>query len=190
MRPEAPFRDTPARYGRVTRALHALTAVLVLWQFAIVALYKIFGETPLLNAVASLGPHGYVGLAIPAFAFARILWALGNAGRRPPPGGRAANVAHKTMYALMLVVPVLAVARLWAKGEGWTMAGLEIFAATGVVVAGVVAVADALHGPLSWTLLALVAGHAGAAAMHQTVRRDALAGRMFGSPPAGKRRAA
>lgn len=183
---EARLRDTPLRYGGVTRTLHGLTAVLVLWQFAIVALYKIFGETPLLNAVASVGPHGYVGLAILAFALARILWAIANAGRRPAPASRAASLAHGSIYALMVACPALALARLYAKGEGLTIAGVEIFAATGFVTAWVVALADALHGPLSWTLLALVAVHSAAAALHHTVRRDAFAGRMFGAPAGGR----
>ncbi|MFC3693720.1 cytochrome b [Chenggangzhangella methanolivorans] len=191
MRPERTFRDTPAAYGRATRALHAVTAALVLWQFSIVALYKIFGESPGLNAVASFGPHGYVGLVIPAFALARILWALGNAGRRPAlrPGvaGALAGAAHKTMYALMLIVPTLAVARVWAKGEGWTIGGVEIFAVTGTTVPFVVALADALHGPLSWVLLAIVGGHAAAALAHSLVWRDDLAGRMFGTPAASGR---
>ncbi|PZQ11590.1 MAG: hypothetical protein DI565_17790 [Ancylobacter novellus] len=182
---EARFRDTPIRYGRVTRAMHAVTAVLVLWQFMIVALYKIFGETPLLNAVASLGPHGYVGIAIPLFALARILWAVGNAGRRPVPApgraGAAAAVAHKAMYGLMLLIPGLALARLWAKGEGWSVGGVEIFA-VGAPVPLVVAAADLLHGPLSWFLLALVGAHAAAAVLHHAVWRDGTAGRMIGAP--------
>lgn len=186
MRPDAGLRDTPRTYGRVTRALHAVTAALVLWQFAIVALYKIFGESPQLNAVASLGPHGYVGLAIGAFAAARLLWAFGNRGRRPAHGpglaGAAARVSHASMYALMLVVPALAVARLWAKGEGWRIAGVEVFAVTGATVPAVIAVADRLHGPLSWTLLCLVGAHAAAAAAHNVVWKDELAGRMFGAP--------
>lgn len=186
MRSEVGLRDAPEAYGRITRALHAITAILVLWQFTIVGLYKIFGESKLLNAIASLGPHGYVGLAIPAFAAARLLWAFGNLGRRPTPttglAGQAAAVAHRTMYALMLVVPTLAVARVWAKGEGWTIGGVEIFAVTGATVPLLVTLADRLHGPLSWLLLALVGAHAAAAVAHQIVRKDALAGRMFGAP--------
>ncbi|WP_020178822.1 cytochrome b/b6 domain-containing protein [Methylopila sp. M107] len=179
---EARFRDTPARYGRVTRALHALTAALVLWQFAIVASYKIFGETPWLNAIARFGPHVYVGLAIGALALARIAWAFGAAGRRPKPASALAAATHRTMYGLMLVVPSIAVVRVWAKGKGWTIMGVQIFEATGVVATGVVAVVDLLHGPLSWLLLCLVGGHAAIAALKQSVWRDEHAGRMIGAP--------
>ena len=193
MPPEIGLRDAPEAYGRITRWLHALTAILVLWQFTIVALYKIFGESPQLNAIASFGPHGYVGLAIPAFAAARLFWALGNSGRRPRHGGglagTAAAVSHKAMYALMLVIPTLAVARIWAKGEGWTIGGVEVFAVTGATVPLVVAVADRLHGPLSWLLLGLIGAHAAAAAAHQIVWKDDLAGRMFGAPAGAVRSA-
>lgn len=181
------MRDTSAAYGLVTRLLHALTAALLLWQFSISALYKILGETPTLNSVAGFGPHRTIGLAVGLFALARIFWALGHADRRPRPAeglsGRAAAVSHKLMYALMLVVPAIAIARVGAKGKGWNLFGVELFAETEEKAPWVTAVADALHGPLSWTLLALIAVHAGAAVMHQFVWKDALAGRMFGRPP-------
>lgn len=175
--------DAPDRYGGVTRALHAVTAVLVLWQFMMVALYKIFGETPFLNGVARFGPHGYVGLALLALALARISWALGNRSRRPRQKkglpGRLAIAMHATLYSLLVAIPSLALVRIYGKGKGWEIGGVEIVPATGHEIGPLIAAADLAHGPLSWLLLALVGGHAGAAALHGLLWRDGRAQRML-----------
>jgi cytochrome b561 len=43
-----------------------------------------------------------------------------------------------------------------------------------------VAPASALHGPLAWTLLALVGGHVAMAIFHDAVLRDRTIARMAG----------
>lgn len=189
--PGAALLDTRARYGLVSRILHGVTAFLVLWQFAMVALYKIFGESPFLNSIARFGPHGYVGLALLFLALARIFWALGARSRRPEPEagvrGRLAKAMHAVLLGLLVTIPSLALARLYGKGEGWTIGGVEVIPVTGRVEPISVAVADAAHGPLSWLLLALVGGHTAMAMLHGFVWKDGSMARMF--PGAGLRRA-
>ena len=189
--PGAALLDTAARYGLVSRILHGVTAFLVLWQFAMVALYKIFGESPFLNSVARFGPHGYVGLALLFLALARIFWAFGARSRRPAPEaglrGRLARAMHAVLLGLLVMIPSLALARLYGKGEGWSIGGVEVIPATGRVEPIPVAVADAAHGLLSWLLLALVGGHAAMALLHGLVWKDGTMSRMF--PGAGLRRA-
>jgi cytochrome b561 len=47
------------------------------------------------------------------------------------------------------------------------------------------ALANALHGPLAWLLLALIASHVVMVAVHRWVRRDDVLGRMAGAAEAG-----
>jgi cytochrome b561 len=189
--PRATLLDTRGRYGLVSRVLHGVTAFLVLWQFAMVAFYKIFGESPFLNSVARFGPHGYVGFALLFLALARSFWALGGRSRRPEleagVRGRLAKAMHAVLLGLLVTIPSLALARLCGKGEGWTIGGVEVIPATGRVEPISVAVADAAHGPLSWLLLALVGGHAAMALLHGFVWKDGSLARMF--PGVGFRRA-
>lgn len=189
--PGAALLDTRNRYGLVSRLLHGVTAFLVLWQFAITGAYKIFGETAFLNSIYRFGPHGYVGLALLFLALARIFWAIRARPRRPKPEtgvrGRLAGAMHATLLGLLVTIPTLALARLYGKGEGWSVGGVMVIPVTGRVEPIPVAIADAAHGPLSWLLLALVGGHAAMALLHGLVWRDGAMSRMF--PGAGLRRA-
>ncbi|GBD50361.1 cytochrome b [Methylopila sp. Yamaguchi] len=183
-RPDGVAFDSPRRYGLVTRLFHGTLAALVLWQFTIVALYKIFGETPWLNGIARFGPHGYVGLAVLVIAVCRSLWRLSQLRRQPPQErgarGRLARLSHLALHALMIVVPALALVRIYGKGKGLEIGGVTLIPATGREEPWLIAGPDALHGPLSWALLVLIAGHVGMALAHTLVWRDGTLGRMFG----------
>ncbi|MFD1332373.1 cytochrome b [Methylopila musalis] len=187
--PALTLLDRPAGYGRISRALHALVATLVLWQFAMVLAYRVLGEhNATLNAIYGVASHGPVGLGVFLLMLARIPWALANARRRPAYDagvlGRVARASHALMYALLFAIPGVALARVYAKGEGWVVYGLSVVPATGEPIPAVKTVVDALHGPMSWTLLALIVAHVGAALLHGLVWRDGMVGRMFGRPPA------
>ncbi|WP_020187519.1 cytochrome b [Methylopila sp. 73B] len=183
-RPDGVALDTPRRYGLVTRLFHGTLAALVLWQFAIVALYKIFGETPWLNGIARFGPHGYVGLAVLAIAVPRSLWRLSQLRRQPALEtgalGRLARLSHLALHGLMIIVPALALVRIYGKGKGWEIGGVTLIPATGREEPWLIAAPDALHEPLSWALLALIAGHVGMALTHALLWRDGTLRRMFG----------
>lgn len=188
-RPALSLLDRPTGYGRVSRMLHALVATLVLWQFAMVLAYRALGEhNETLNTIYGFASHGPVGLGVFLLMLARIPWALANARRRPAYDagvlGRIARASHALMYALLFAIPGLALARVYAKGEGWVVYGLQVVPVTGDELPVVKTVVDALHGPLSWTLLALIAAHVGAVLLHGVVWRDGMVGRMFGRPRA------
>lgn len=177
--------DGEERYGRVSRALHWAMAAIFAWQFAGMAARLALGRTPLVSFM--VGSHGPVGALLFVLVLARILWGALNRNRRPAhePGllGTLAKAGHLALYALMLVVPSLALLRAWGSGRGFQPFGIPVFPATGEQVAWAMAPANAVHGVLAWMLLVLIAGHVGMVIVHHFVWRDDTARRMI--PGAG-----
>lgn len=178
-----PTKDTAERYGLVSRALHWSMAALILWQFLGMALRGIAED----SAVAEffLRGHSPIGALIFLLLLVRGSWALLNRSHRPAHGpdllGRAATAGHVALYALMAVVPAIALLRSYGSGRGLNAFGLfQVIPATGVRVDWMVAPASALHGPLAWTLLVLVGGHVTMAIFHDAVLRDRTIAKMAG----------
>ncbi|MBS0563489.1 MAG: cytochrome b, partial [Proteobacteria bacterium] len=109
-----PLANTTASYGSVARALHWLTALLILAAVAL-ALYMqglpqgTDAEVARVSALYSV--HKTIGLAAFATAIVRILWAL----IQPKPAALhperraetfAAEAVHWSLYAAMVVMPV------------------------------------------------------------------------------------
>lgn len=181
----SPWRDTPNRYGLVSRALHWTMAYLLIWQFVVLLTWRIFGESQIAKTVSSLGPdHGTVGLLVLALVMIRAAWWLAGRAGRPPHAsgweGRAALFAHVALYGLMFAIPALALLRTYGGGKGWKMLGVQLVPETGVKIAWMVAPADLMHGVLAWGLSILILGHIGMALVHRFVRRDGTLARMAG----------
>lgn len=174
--------DSPTRYGRISRWLHWGMALLFAWQFIGMGLRLALGRTPLVAVF--VGSHGSVGLLLLILVLLRGAWGLANRSRRPPHGagwlGRAAALGHGALYLLMFVVPLLALVRAYGSGRPFVWFNtLPLFPA-GPRDAALMAPANAAHGVLAWTLLALVAGHAAMVLLHRWWWRDAVAQRMLG----------
>ncbi|NQE64697.1 cytochrome b [Caulobacter sp. RHG1] len=181
-----PWRDTAQRYGLVSRILHWAMAYLLIWQFVGLLTWKIFGDSPIARTVSSLGPsHGAVGLLVFVLVMVRAAWWLSGRSGRPPHAsgweGRAALLAHVTLYGLMFAIPALALLRSYGGGKGWKIGAVQLIPETGVKVAWMIAPADRLHGLLAWGLSILILGHIGMALVHRFVRKDGTLARMAGS---------
>lgn len=178
--------DNTQRYGLVTRALHWLMAAIFLWQFIGMGLRLALGRTPLVGFFVS--SHGALGAVLFVLVAIRILWGLLNRNRRPAYEhgllGLLAKAGHLGLYALMVIVPGLALLRAWGSGRGFQPFGIPVFPATGEQIAWATAPANALHGVLAWVLLVLIAGHVFMVLVHQFIFRDNVASRML---PAGQR---
>lgn len=184
----SPWFDTPQRYGLVSRALHWGMAAVFAWQFAGMAVKILVGRHPV--TAFMVGSHASVGTLLMLLVLLRGAWGLANARRRPrhAPGlmGRLATAGHLLLYALMLVVPSLALLRAAGSGRGLAFFGIPVFAPfEGGPVGWMVAPASAAHGLLAWTLLALVAGHVLMVVVHRWLWRDDVLQRMAGRLPAG-----
>lgn len=186
----SPWLDTADRYGRISRWLHWGMALLFAWQFLGMALRLALGRTPLVSFF--VGTHASVGLLLLLLVLLRGAWGLSQRGRRPPHGagwlGRAAAWGHGALYLLMLVVPLLALVRAYGSGRAFVWFHTVPLFAAGPKQPALMAPADALHGVLAWTLLALVAGHVAMVVLHRWWWRDGVAARMVGRVRAGHQR--
>ncbi|MEG0947367.1 MAG: cytochrome b/b6 domain-containing protein, partial [Comamonas sp.] len=72
----------------------------------------------------------------------------------------AAWLGHLALYALMLVVPFLAMLRMLGNNRPFNWFGvIPLNDGLGEKVEWMVAPASAVHGVLGWALLALIVGH-------------------------------
>ncbi|MFZ6763670.1 cytochrome b [Pseudoroseomonas sp. WGS1072] len=184
-----PWRDTPRRFGRVSRILHWGMAALFAWQFLGMILKVTLGRHPV--AGVFVGTHASVGFLLLLLVLARGSWALFNMRWRPQPDrgwlGYAAMAGHLALYALMLIVPALALLRSYGSGRAFAPFGLPLFPGfQGGPIGWMVAPGNALHGWLGWTLLALIAGHVAMVVLHRFVWHDEVLSRMAGGPRRGR----
>lgn len=174
------WRDTPGGYGLVTRSFHWSMAGLFFWQFATAIIHWIDEESNLVDGL--FWTHRTIGFLLFVLIFLRGAWGIANLRNRPGHRadalGAAANLGHLLLYALMILVPALALVRSYASGRGFTWAGIEIVAATGVELGWLREFTNSLHGPLGWLLLVLVAGHVVMSLVHHFVFRDGTLLRM------------
>lgn len=177
----SPWRDSPTRYGRISRWLHWGMALLFAWQFVGMGLRIALGRTPLVSFF--VGSHASVGVLLLILILLRGAWGLANRGRRPPHGagwlGRAALAGHAALYLLMFVVPLLALLRAYGSGRALVWFNTIPLFSPGPKNEALMAPA-VLHGPLAWTLLALVVGHVGMVLLHRLLWRDDVPQRMIG----------
>ncbi|MCJ2134924.1 cytochrome b [Methylobacterium sp. J-026] len=175
----AVWRDTPQGYGRVSRGFHWLMAALFAWQFAGALLYVGLGDTALTRFVG--GSHFTLGFTLFALVLLRGAWGLANLTRRPPHAGRlgrAAVAGHAVIYALMIVVPGLALLRQYGSGKPFSPYGLPVMAARDGKIDWMVAPGDLLHHWLAFLLLAVLLGHIAMAVLHRVLWNDAVLTRM------------
>jgi len=182
-----PLADTPLGYGLVSRTLHWGMALLFVWQFTSAILRVVAEDT----AVEGFfwNTHYSVGFTLWLLVLLRGAWGLANLRRRPAHEGpalqaRAATAGHLVLYALMIVVPTLAILRAAGNGRGLTVYGLQLVAPGGEPNPALTAPANLAHGFLGWTLLVLIAGHVAMALHHGLVRRDGTLTRMTRGPDA------
>lgn len=178
------WRDTPSHYGRVSRALHWLTAVLVAFQFIVVLAWRAIGENTITLLLARIGPHGSLGILILLVTLARLGWLWINRKQRPPssqaPYGRLARLSHITLYGLLLWLPAFALLRQYGRGGAIHFYSIELIPEMEREIAWMMAPAGALHSPLSWLLLALVIGHIVMALIHRFWLKDDVFTRITG----------
>lgn len=178
-----PLRDTPFVYGRITRLLHWSIAALILWQLAGMGLKLALGRE---SAVAGffVGSHQKVGTVVFILILLRVIWSVSNGGNRPPHGpgavGLAARAGHLALYAVMILVPLVAVLRAYGGTRGFAPFGFTIFPARVEPIHWMVDLGGALHGELGWVLAALIAGHVAMVGIHEGMWRDGTLARMAG----------
>lgn len=176
------IRDTITRYGYITRLLHWLIAALILWQLAGMGLKLVLGRDSIAGFFVRL--HQPVGTALMVLIVLRAIWAFANRRTRPVHGnglmGLAARAGHLALYAVMLLVPALALLRAWGSARPFAPFGREIFSAKEPPVEWAVTLGDRLHGEFGWLLALLIAGHILMVFVHDRIWRDQTLSRMAG----------
>jgi cytochrome b561 len=170
------------RYSAVTQTIHWVTALLVLAAFV----YGPGGSEQ--HAYASAREfnrqlHETLGLGVVALVALRVIWRT--VDRRPDPPqvarwmGIAAKVVQAVLYALLVVVPLTAVAGAWLEGHPLTLlAGGQIAPMlakshdTGATIA-------TIHTWLGDAILWVAGLHAVAGIYHHLVLRDGVLASML-----------
>lgn len=178
--------DNITRYNAPAMLLHWLIAILIFGGLGLGLYMTGLKLSPTKLQLYSY--HKWIGVTVFALALVRIVWA---ATHKAPPmvampnwQALAAAVTHKMLYLLMLAMPI----------SGWLMSSAKGFQ---TVYLGMLPIPDllakseplgealaALHGAFIWLLLALLAGHVGAALFHQFFVGDGTLSRML---PASRR---
>jgi cytochrome b561 len=118
----------------------------------------------------------------------RLSWRSFNP--RPEPLGnrleqRMAKLAHRTLYALLLMLMASGYLISTAEGDPIEVFGWFGVPATLHGLQGQADIAGEIHELLAFTLIGLVAVHAGAALKHHFIDRDRTLGRMLGTRTPG-----
>jgi cytochrome b561 len=178
--------DSRNGYGVVSRSFHWLMALLFLWQFMSAILRVLARDSAVFTFFWSA--HQQLGFALLVLVLLRGVWGLSNIGRRPHKDGlmgKAALLGHLAIYALMFAVPALALIRAYGRGRSFSFLGMPIFDPAGVQNETLNSIGSTLHGPLGWTLLAVVVCHVFMALFHHFALRDDTLRHMTGHKPKG-----
>jgi cytochrome b561 len=178
------LRNTPERFGLLTRVLHWLIAILIIfliwlgWYMVDLTYYDRWYN-------ASLWWHRALGLLVLALALIKIGWQLHSpaphaaAATLKPWERKAAKAMHALLMLMMLLIPVSGYLISTAAGKSIPLfAGLEV-PALFEVSERLRDLAEDVHEWLAYATAFLVAGHAGAALKHQLINRDGTLARMI-----------
>ncbi|WP_036287845.1 cytochrome b [Methylosinus sp. PW1] len=174
------------RYGAMAQGLHWLSALAVAIAWGLGLLGGQFPKgSPRETAEFA---HVVAGEVVVAMLVLRLIWRFIDP---PPPAspsamGRAADLAaklgHLALYALLLAVPAVGVATLFASGDALSIFGVGDFPSPWVKDRAFEHSLEEIHEILAHSLIALSAVHAVAAVIHHRIYRDDTLKRML--PPA------
>ena len=164
------MKDNPLRYGTLTRFFHWLMALGFAWMLFTAISRFIDKESALTKAVFAYHPQ--IGFTLLLLGILRVLWALSQRSERPLGEGMA-RVGHFLLYALMIIVPVLALLRSFGSGRGFSYWGtVPVIAPSEDKIDALVQLGNNFHGLLGWTLFALIIGHILFAIKHRLAGGD------------------
>jgi cytochrome b561 len=186
-------KNTTARFGAVSQAMHWLIVALIIAQYVLAELAEDAGHeraahpAAALQQLALLTRHRSVGLTIFALVVLRLLWRWYS----PPPPFPAAmprwqvNAARLTHYAFYLLLFLLPISGLvMSAASNYPVSYFGLFTIPNVVAPDE-ALKDVMkewHEMLFNLLVAVAVVHAAAALKHHFVDRDDVLRRMLPWP--------
>jgi cytochrome b561 len=166
-------------YGLVSRFFHWGMALLLLWQVTSAALHAVLDDTAITDFFFSF--HFSNGVLLLSLTVLRGIWGLINLPRRPAHSGgleRLAAAGHVAMYALLIVVPTIALIRAYGSERPFSALGIEFFAGQPAKIEWMSNLGNDWHGFFGWILFALIAGHIAMAFVHTYAWKQPMIARM------------
>ncbi len=170
-------RTNTPQYSAPTKAIHWLTAVLVLVAFV----YGPGGSEERIYSAArdfDRQLHETLGVCVLALVLVRVLWRFLDRRPEPPPLARwmglAAKMVRVTLYVLLFAVPLTGLSGAWLEGHPLTLLGslampppLPRVHTLGSGIAGV-------HSWLGDVIIWVAGVHAAAGLFHHYVLKDGV----------------
>lgn len=181
------MQNTQDGYGAVAKALHWLSALLILGGWLLGQTLDLFPKS--MEGGLKLA-HVWSGLGVLALLAARLAWRWSGPQPDPIPSAldpwlaRAAKAGHVLLYGLLLAVPVAGIVLSFARGEPVSLFGFYEIASPWARDRAFARDAREVHELLANAILLVAALHAAAALMHHYLLGDATLRRML--PGGGK----
>jgi cytochrome b561 len=163
------------RYGAVTQLFHWLTVALVGTAYIV---SPGGSEQRVYSAAfdAARQTHETFGILVFGLVLLRILWRLFEPAPEPPPMAPwmrySASAAHLALYALLLAIPLTAIAGAWLEGHPLTIFGIGNVEPMLPPVHDLGQSIAYIHTILGNVIIWLAGFHAAAALFHHYVLRD------------------
>ena len=173
----------PARYDGLSRAIHWLTALLVLSAAALGLLIAHAAPDDEATKFRLYNIHENIGLTILALTLLRLAWRIGHPAPPLPTDMPAAirllaRANHAAFYLWLLVMPVVGFVATNAWGFPVTLYGVIPLPDPVGKNVPLAETLTTLHAWSGWLLLAMIALHVTGALWHQYVRHDGTLNRM------------
>jgi cytochrome b561 len=169
------MRSSRLRYGAVTQLFHWLTVALVGTAYSV----SPGGSEQRVYSAAfdsAREMHETIGIVLFGLVLLRILWRLFEPTPKPPPMPPwmklSASAAHLALYALLLAIPLTAIAGAWLENHPLTIFGIGDIGPMLSPVPGLGQSVAYIHTILGNVIIWLAGFHAAAALFHHYVLRD------------------
>jgi cytochrome b561 len=169
------MRSSRLRYGAVTQLFHWLTVALVATAYMVspggseARVYSAAFDT-------ARQTHETIGIVLFGLVLMRISWRLYEPTPEPPPMAPwmklSAEAVHFALYALLLAIPLSAIAGAWLENHPLTIFGIGNVGPMLSPVPGLGQSVAYIHTILGNVIIWLAGFHAAAALFHHYFMRD------------------
>ena len=177
-----PLKNTRDQWGSISKSLHWLTLLLLVWMAWLGLTMGDLPNGP--DKIATYALHKSIGITILMLVLLRIGWRWYAGAPDGVPGTprwqeRIASLTHLALYALLLAMPLSGWILNSASGFPLQWFGLVNLPAIAGKDHDLHELAEDIHEWLFWAMVTLAVLHAAAAFYHHLFVRDATLARML-----------
>ncbi|GHA54195.1 cytochrome b [Amylibacter ulvae] len=174
------WRNSKDRFGTITKSFHWVMAFLILAMFGMGRYMT--GLPPSRDLIYYYGLHKSFGILLIALIVMRIFWRKSNPTPKPlgddARANRLAEIMHRILYLLMVLVPLLGWAGSSASGLGASFFNLLNMPNIAPENETLELILFRIHEIAATLLVILALAHAGAALYRHFIKRDDTLRRM------------